>query len=200
MTFGGSVALQIGSGDARRLAVASLRDGRVTHRYSGKVLGSSLAVSPDGNTLYYTSGGQVWAQAVAGGEPRAVGEGMGLTLDPAGRFLYVQRSRKGNVELYRIPATGGEPVQIPVPSEYHFAEAPLSPAAVDQRGRILISVISPHTFYYQPAILDPAAATLTVIPIPIEGDTYGAGWISGGRIAAVRTRYAMSLWRYRPVR
>jgi hypothetical protein len=72
----------------------------------------------------------------------------------------------------------------------------LSPAAVDARGRILVTVISKHSFYYETAILDPASKSFTVVPIPIDGDAAMAGWAPDGRILVRGHRYMFSLWRY----
>ena len=193
--FGGNVAFVIGSGDQRRIAIASLRDGRVLRRFSTRS-DNGMAASPDGNTLYYSFGGAIWAQPVAGGEPKRITEGIDVTLDPKGEYLYVKRARKGVMGIVRIPVAGGDAEELPVPAEYHVAYPGLSPAAVDARGRILVPVISNHCFYYQTAILDPAAKSFTLVPIAIDGDAGPAGWAPDGRILARGKRYLSSLWRY----
>ena len=98
----------------------------------------------------------------------------------------------------RIPVAGGDADELPVPTEYHVANPALSPAAVDARGRILVSVISKHSFYYETAILDPASKSFTLVPIAIDGDADMAGWAPDGRILARGHRYSFSLWRYHP--
>ena len=98
--------------------------------------------------------------------------------------------------IVRIPVAGGDAEELPVPAEYHVAYPGLSPAAVDARGRILVSVVSKHCFYYQTAILDPAAKSFTLVPIAIDGDAAPAGWAPDGRILARGKRYLSSLWRY----
>ena len=194
-TFGGNVAFVIGSGDQRRIAIASRDDGRVLRRFSTRS-DSGMAASPDGNTLYYSFGGAIWAQPVAGGEPRRITEGIDVTLDPKGQYLYVRRATKGVLGMVRIPARGGAAEDLPVPAEYHIASVPLSPAAVDARGRVLVSVVSNHSFYYQTAILDPASKSFTIVPMAIEGDSSRAGWAPDGRVLATGERYIFSLWRY----
>jgi hypothetical protein len=139
---------------------------------------------------------------VAGGDPQRITEGIDATIDPKGQYLYVKRARQGAVEMVRIPLAGGDAEQLPAPPEYHVADPGLSPAAVDARGRILVTVISNHSFYYQTAILDPASKSFTLAPVSMDGDVSQAGWSADGRILALGQRYQLSLWRYRrsPVR
>ena len=98
--------------------------------------------------------------------------------------------------IVRIPVAGGDAEELPMPAEYHVAYPGLSPAAVDARGRILVPVASKHCWYYQTAILDPAAKSFTLVPIAIDGDASPAGWAPDGRILARGKRYFSSLWRY----
>ena len=193
--FGDNVAFVLGTGDQRRIAVASLRDGHIFRRFSARSDGG-LAALPDGKTLYYTLGGTVWAQAVEGGEPRRISEGIDVVIDPSGRYLYVKRSHKGRLALYRVPAGGGTAEELPLPPRYHIAEPALSSSAVDSHGRILVTVIS-GSFYYKTAILDPEQKKFSTVPISIEGDAVGAGWTPDGRILARGQRYFLTLWRYR---
>jgi hypothetical protein len=193
--LGGNLAFIIGSGDARRLAIASLKDGRILRRYSGRSDGG-LSASPDGQTLYYSSAGAIWAQPVAGGEPTRIADGEDVVLDPTGQYLYVRRAHQGANEIVRMALRGGEAVVLPVPPDYHVSIQPLSPAAVDARGRILVTVASQESFYYQTALLDPASKSFTLIAAAFEGDVHSAGWTADGRILAAGQRYPMSLWRY----
>jgi len=194
-TFGGNVAFEIGSGDQRRIALASLRDGRVLRRFSTRSE-HGMAASPDGQTLYYSFNGEIRAQPVAGGEPKRITEGIDVTLDPKGQYLYVKRAKKGIVGITRIPVAGNGAQELLVPPEYHVANPDLSPAAVDSRGRILVSVMSKHSFYYQTAILDPAAKSFTLVRAAIDGDAAMAGWTTNGRILVRGHRYLFSLWQY----
>ncbi|MGH9662837.1 MAG: TolB family protein, partial [Bryobacteraceae bacterium] len=157
---------------------------------------NGMAASPDGNALYYSFSGDIWAQPVAGGEPKRITEGIDVTLDPKGEYLYVKRARKGVMGIFRIPVAGGDAEELPMPVEYHVAYPGLSPAAVDARGRILVPVASKDRWYYQTAILDPAAKSFTLVPMAIDGDASPAGWAPDGRILARGKRYLSSLWRY----
>jgi streptogramin lyase len=179
--FGGSVAFVIGSGDQRRIAIASLRDGRVLRRFSTRS-DMGMAASPDGKTLYYAFSGAVWAQPVAGGEPKRITEGIDVAVDPRGECLYLKR--QGVMGIVRIPVVGSGAEELPMPAEFHLAYPGLSPAAVDARGRVLVPVVSAHSFYFQTAILDPAAKSFTLVPMRIDGDSGPAGWAPDGRILA----------------
>ncbi|MFL6451302.1 MAG: winged helix-turn-helix domain-containing protein [Bryobacteraceae bacterium] len=194
--FGDKVAFVIGTGDQRRIAVASLRDGRVLRRFSTRS-DNGMAASPDGHTLYYSFSGAIWAQSVAGDKPKRLTEGIDVTLDPKGQYLYVKRVRNGLLAIVRIPAAGGDAEELPLPAEYHVViPTGLSPAAVDARGRILVSAVSKHSFFYQTAILDAASKSFTLVPIAVDGDAAMAGWAPDGRILARGHRYLFSLWRY----
>jgi len=194
--FGGNIAFVLGDGDAQRIALASLRDGHLIRRFSTRSDGG-LSASPDGNTLYYSFSGGIWAQPVAGGEPRRITDGIDVTLDPAGRYLYIKRVANGVMSLARMPTTGGAAEEVPIPAGYHIADTPLSPAAVDARGRVLVTVVLDHSFYYHIAIWDPALKAFTLAPRVIDGDSARAGWSSDGRIVALGERYLFSLWHYR---
>jgi hypothetical protein len=193
--FGGNVAFVTGTGDAQRIALASVRDGHVVRRFAARSDGG-MSASPDGSTLYYSFSGGIWAQPVAGGDPRRITDGLDVTLDPAGKYLYIRRIADGEMGLARMPAGGGAAEEVPVPAGYHIADTMLSPAAVDARGRILVTVISDHSFYYHTAILDPALKSFSLAPHAIDGDFARAGWASDGRIVALGERYLFSLWHY----
>jgi hypothetical protein len=196
---GGNLAFILGTGDDRRIAVASLRDGRVVHRFPAPAADvSSIVATRDGVKIYYSSAGAVWEQRLAGGEPRRVTEGTDATLDRSGENLYVKRTRAGSIELYRVPVDRGGAEKLFFSGDYHLALPPLAPSAVDDRGRILVTVHSPKSFYYRPAILDPAAKSVTPLHVSFEGDVLSPGWTRQGEIGAAGARYFGSLWRYRP--
>jgi hypothetical protein len=195
MIFGDNVAFVIGTGGQRRIALASLREGRVLRRYATRS-DNGMSASPDGRTLYYSFDGGIWAQPVAGGEPRRVTDGTDVTLDSKGEYLYVKRAAKGLVGISRVPVAGGDAEELPLPPDYHVAYPGFSPAAVDPRGRILVSVASKRGFYYETAILDPGSKSFTIVPIAIDGDAAPAGWAPDGRILARGHRYSLTLWRY----
>ena len=194
--FGDHVAFNIGSGDGKRIAIASLGDGRVVRRYKSRS-DAGLSASPDGKTLYYSFAGGIWAQPVDGGEPTRITDGEDVVVDPTGQHLYVKRSRKSAMTMFRLSVRGTDAEELPMPPGYQLGFPPLSPAAVDARGRVLVSVLSQsQSFYYKVAMLDPATKSFTVIPVGIEGDVAGAGWTPDGRVLATADRYLLTLWHY----
>ncbi len=61
------IALVLGSGDERHIALAALRDGRVVRRFAPPAAAvTSIAATPEASELYYSSGGHIWAQPIAG--------------------------------------------------------------------------------------------------------------------------------------
>jgi len=133
--FGDDVAFNMGSGNARRIALASLGDGRVLRRYKSRS-DAGLSASPDGKTLYYSFAGGIWAQPVEGGEPTRIADGEDVVVDPTGQHLYVKRSRNGAVTMFRLSVRGTDAEELPIPPAYQLGFPPLSPAAVDARGRV----------------------------------------------------------------
>ena len=70
--------------------------------------------------------------------------------------------------------------------------------AVDARGRVLVSVISNHSFYYRTAILDQASKSFTLVPSAIDGDASRAGWTPDGRILD-GLGHVVGNWRNAPI-
>jgi hypothetical protein len=192
--FGDHVAFNIGSGDGRRIAIASLADGRVIRRYKSRS-DAGLSAAPDGKTIYYSFAGGIWAQPVDGGEPVRITDGEDVVVDSTGQHLYVKRSRKSAEAVFRLSVRGTDAEELPMPPGYQVGFPHISPAAVDAHGRILVTVLS-QSFYYQAALLDPATKSFAVIPIAIEGDIAAPGWTSDGRVLADADRYLLTLWRY----
>lgn len=195
---GGNLAFILGSAGNRRIALASARDGHIIKRFPTQAeTVQSLIAAAGGKSIYYSSAGSIWQQPIDGDTPRRITSGTDVTIDREGRYLYIKRKRAGSIELYRMKVEGGNDEKLAIPDEYRLTVQPLSPAAVDARGRILITVVSSHSFYYRPAILDPANHTLSMIPVTFDGDVATPGWTRDGNIGAAGGRYVGSLWRYR---
>jgi serine/threonine protein kinase len=198
-----SVAFLLAVHDAPRIAIATLRDGRIVKRFSFDAASvESIAVTPDGNRLYFCDHGKVWWTDTKGEEqkPVLVTDGDSIAIDPAGKYLYINRTQKGLRELARMPLTGGQAEVLAIPVEYTISDNALSPAAVDAQGRILFEVDSADSWFEHVAMIDTSRKTFKVVPTGFSGDVWMPGWESDGRIAAVGARLDSTLWRYTPSR
>jgi len=195
---GGKLAFITGAGVQPHIAIASLQDGRVIQRFPADAHWVTAISAPaDGQTIYYASGGIVWAQATAGGEPRKIGEGSDLAVDPGGKFLYVARAGADGFQLFRMSTGGGTATRVNLPGRFTLAPDPLWSSAVDREGRILLKVNVPDVFFYQAALFDPARNTMSVVPVPPRVVVSSAGWTPNGDIWAVASRWSAALWHYR---
>jgi hypothetical protein len=198
-----SVAFLLGPPDAPRIAIATLRDGRIVKRFPFDAASvESIAATPDGNRLYYCDHGQVWWIGTKGAEvkPVLVTEGDSIATDPVGKYLYINRTQKGQRELMRMPLTGGQAEVLAIPPEYTISNDELSPAAVDAQGRILFEVDSADSWFEHVAMIDTSRKTFALVPTGFSGDVWMPGWESDGRIAAVGAGLDSTLWRYKPSR
>jgi hypothetical protein len=199
----GSVAFLLGSEGAKNIAIATLRDGRIIKRFrfdASSVF--SITAAPDGRRLYFSDGQEVYTIGTDeddGAKPVPVTKGASLAIDPAGKYLYIVRTRAVPRPLVRIPLAGGPAEILAIPPQYTLTGSPLSPAAVDASGRILVEVESLDSWFYLVGMIDPSRKTFTLIPTGFAGDLFGPGWTSDGRIAATGLRTSSSLWRYKPM-
>ena len=193
----GTLAFVIGAADPH-IAIASLRDGRVIRRFPADAHPVTAITAPaDGQTIYYAANGTIWAQAVSGGEPRRIGEGYDLAVEPSGKFLYLMRTGADGYQIFRMPTAGGEATRIFLPAGFNMTPLPLSPSAVDREGRIILPVNVLDIFFYRAAVFDPARHSMELVPTPPRNPVESAGWTPDGNIAALVVRWCSSLWRYR---
>jgi len=194
----GKIVFVIGEGNESRLAIGKVEGGQVLQRFPSDAQHvTAVAASTDGNTVYYASGGILWAQPVSGGDPKNIGAGYDLTADPSGEFLYLMRAGAGGYELLRMPAGGGAAEKIGLPADYILSGTPLSPMAVNRDGRILLPVFTRSEFFYRSAVLDPARHTMAFVPAPPDSIVSYAGWAADNTIEVMVSRWSSTLWRYR---
>ncbi|HEV2423934.1 MAG TPA: protein kinase [Terriglobia bacterium] len=194
----GEIAFVLGSPGHAVIAIASLADGRIVNRLAGTP-GSdvtSLAASPEGETLYYVVSGTVWAIAASGGQPRQIGPGDSVVADANGKNLIVQLIDKEGVRLLRVPVSGGAEQPIPIVSDLPLAPVQLSPNAIGKDGRVLLSVAAPG--FVGAGFLDPRSGKLEKIPLTFTGDVLAPGWLGDGRVLSGAWPFRSALWRFRP--
>jgi len=195
------VALVLGSGEDRTIAIASADQGRLIRQLQGtkgKEI-TMLAASPDGNTLYYGSGGTIWAIPTSDGTPRQIAKGTTVAVDPNGRDLVIKQDETSGGVLFRASASGGQSQEISLPSDWSLAPMPIGQSAIAKDGKILIPVSPKDSWFYRLAILDPVRGQASVIPVIYSGDTVNGGWASDGRVLAAGLPLKSHVWRFKQV-
>ena len=193
-------AFVIGSGDSRTIGIAEIADGRLVRRLEGPV-GSeitSLAVSPDNGTFYYTAAGSVWSVPVGDGTPQKIHEDQSVTVDPYRGGLIVTVSEGASLRLVRVPFSGGEETPIPMEEGFRPSDWYLHANAVGPDGKILLGVAEPSNWYWPPALLDPDTGNVEVIDVGYGADTPAPAWTSDGDMLLTAFPMRSSLWRFRP--
>lgn len=142
MVGGDAFAFVAGTAPTRTLALASVADGRITHRLrrvDARAI-QGMAGSPDGKTIFYADSGTVWSVPAADGEPRKIRGGNGVAVDPRGRDLWISLTETAGVRLIRMPISGGSEQDVPLPRDLRVVPGGLSANAIGRDGRIAVRV------------------------------------------------------------
>jgi hypothetical protein len=192
------VAFVLGTGDDRTIGIASADQGRLIRRLQGtkgQNIGA-LATSPDGNTLYYSSEGTIWAIPARDGTPRQIAKGDYVAVDPNGRDLVIKLDEGSGGRLFRVPVSGGTRQEILLSGDWSLAPVALGRSAIAKDGKILIPISPQDSWFFRLAILDPASGRVTRIPVTYTGDTINGDWFSDGRVLAVGLPLKSHIWRF----
>ena len=112
-------------------------------------LANQPALSPDGSTLAFTWGGDIWTVASGGGRARPLTRNPAIDHEPEfspdGKLIAFTSDRQGSFHPYVMPAEGGTPRQV----GFHSAGYSLEGWAADGRS-LLISASRDH-FWRNPA-------------------------------------------------
>ncbi len=195
------VAFLIGNDSSRRIAIASLVDGRILRRltrpHAANV--SALAGSPDGKSLFYVESGTVWAMPSEGGSPRKYTEGDQVAVDPTGQSLIIELTTRDAVRLVRVPVGGGR-----------AGDSDAERCAV-VHGALAKRQLWPRTGGFAVRIAPPDSRVLAPRPFSIRTqacspscpvrdlDMNKAAWGADGRLVSLALPERSSLWRFRPV-
>jgi hypothetical protein len=193
------IAFLSGRGPDRTIAIASLSKARVLRRLEGTrgVSVESLAVSSNRQTIYYASGGTIWAVDMSDGMPRRLRTGNSVAVDPRSGDPIVQLVDAAGVHLLRMTDAGtSQPITIT--SEVLLAPFPLSSNAVGADGRILVQVTSRDSWFFRPGLVDPVSGRMDRIPLNYEGDVMAPGWGSTNEVVATGSPLRSTMWRFRP--
>ena len=188
-----------GRGPDRTIAIASLSKARVLRRLEGTrgVSVESLAVSSNRQTIYYASGGTIWAVPMSDGKPRPLHAGNSVAVDPRSGDPIVQLVDAAGVRLVGVTGDGtSRPIAFT--SEVLLAPFPLSSNAVGVDGRILVQVTSRDSWFFRPGLVDPVSGRMDRIPLSYEGDVMAPAWDSTGEVVATGSPLRSTIWRFRP--
>lgn len=192
------VALVIGQGANSAIGIASAREGRLLRRMqstTGKNV-TGIAASPDSRTLYFSSDGRIWSVPVTDGVPHQVTSGDNVAVFPDGEHLLVTRNQWASPTVVKVSLDGREqPFQLD--PAWSIAPVPLGTAAVDAKGRVLIAISPPNSWFFRTSVVDPATGRVTPINLPYAGDTLTANWTGDGHILSVGLPLRSHLWRFR---
>ena len=197
-------AFLIGSGMNRSVAIATL-DGRVVQRIESLKDTQALVGAPDGKTLHYVTGGNVWSVPVvngAVGEPRKLRPGNSVAVDPNGQYLVIETVEQDANRLIRFNLPGGPEQSIPFESDLRPALLPhaLGPRAIAPDGRIAVVVASKEAWNYSMAIVDPRTGRVEPIPLSPDSAVVSPNWDESGRLVFDEFSTRSSVWRFRPVK
>jgi serine/threonine protein kinase len=193
------LAFVVGSGASRKLAIASITDGRIIRRLE-KVDGSrigSLAASPDEQTLYYVADRRAWSVPAADGEPRMLRQADAIAIDPQGKYLIVELNEKNGLRLIRFPLGGEAETPLSFPGARLVFR--ITPNAVRSDGAIL-TPLAVGGFNWALGLLHPDTGKFERIAIDPSFDVHHPGFLPDGRILVAGYGLRSSLWRFTPQR
>jgi serine/threonine protein kinase len=193
------IAFVIGPKPRQTIAIAETATGRITRRISlgkGEIL--SLASSPDGRTLYYAAAGSIWSIPSSGGKSKMIRTGESATMDPSGRSLVVSVTENSKVRLFRVLLGSGLEHEIVPDGSAPLTDVPLSPAALNMDGRLLLPLSSRDSWFYAPGGLDTATGHVTRLPSDGVSDYDSMAWTPDGQIVALHVGLRSTLWRFQP--
>jgi hypothetical protein len=179
------------------VAIASAVDGRVRRRLEktrGRVI-TRLAASADGQRLYFASEGSIWTISTADGEARRLCPGEAVTVDPADRFILIQRHERDAVHIVRREANGRE-TRLDFPPGISATRSSLWPGALHRDGRLLVVVEPRNSWFWGPVIVDVNTGRVARVPVAYAGDIeVDLAW-DGDRIVGLARRMESALWRF----
>jgi Tol biopolymer transport system component len=180
-----------------QIAIVSIADGRIVQRLPVPAESlSSLASSPDGKTLYYSSAGFIWSISIEGGAPRKLAAGDSVSADANGRDLIVSLQDKDAIRLMRVAVGGGTPQPIPLAGDVRIPDTLLNPSIVGPGGMIAVTTASSDRWAYQSGLLDPRTGVFRRIALNFDGETRWPAWTRDGKLVSIGTVIGQSLWRF----
>ena len=197
---GNQVAFVAGTGSGRTIVIASAADGRILRRLQGCKGNyvTRLVASRDGQTLYYSAAGNIWAIPTADGKPHKIAPGDGVAVDPNGKDLIISSLEKSGESLFRVPLSGGPSQQIHIQGSVVLNPLALGERSLSKSGKLVIGVTSPDSWFFSVAVLDLATGRVQRIPLNFTGDVLQSMWTNDGRILSLAEPMQAHIWRFRP--
>jgi Tol biopolymer transport system component len=184
-----------------QIALVSVADGRIEQRVPVEANSiSSLASSPDGKTLYYTSAGFVWSMPATGGAPRKLTPGDSVSADASGRVLFVSLQDKDALRLVQLPVAGGEPQPIELPADARLPGTRLPASMAGPGGLIVVETASPDAWAWRVGLIEPRTGRLSRIPFNFDGEPIAPVWTRDGKLVAMESVFGFHIWRFHPAR
>jgi hypothetical protein len=182
------------------IAVGSLASGRIRRTLEGSrgMSIEGLTVSRDRRTLFFASQGAVWSIPSADGSPKKIYRGDAVAVDPRLDQLIVELFEPEGARLARVDPVTGIAQPIEFTGDSHLAILPMTGAAVDRNGRILVQVTERDLWFWRPGLINPALHRLERIAVDYQGDILTPAWTADGRVVSIGQSLAAKLWRFRP--
>ncbi len=184
------------------MATASIATGRVVKRFPAAPASAGalpkVAGSPDGRTIFFSrDDGYVWARDVATGTDRRISRGADVASSPDGKYIVVERV-DSSVRLVRVPLDGSPEQEVPVRGDIRPAPGGLGPSAISPDGHIAIEVISPASWFWPAAVLDPTTGKVEFTASGLSYDM-APSWADDGTLVSSAFPLLSRLWRLEPV-
>ena len=193
------VAFLIGSGAERRIAIASVQDGRIIRQIENVRLDTfrpTMAISPDAATLYFAKAGAVWSVSLEQpGEPRKIHAGDGVAITPDGKNLIISFLEEP-VRWAIVSLETGREQPIRLAGDFTLTPVPPAPGSAARDGRIVLPVAVRDSWFYSPGLFDPATGTVQRIAVPYIGDFFDMGWTPDGKIVAAGYPFHSAIWKF----
>lgn len=143
----------------------------------------NTAISPDGQRIAFTYGGDIFTVPVAGGYASQLTAGQAYDTKPVwspdSRTIVFTSDREGGADLYKVDANGGTPVRLTTSSGSELPLAFIDPKTVIFQSSDLTSEqTSRHptrlTRVYAIDITEPGARPYLYLPMPMGAASVGA--------------------------
>src|SRR5262245_50394065 len=157
----------------------------------------SMAAAPDGRTLYVGADGRIWAQPIAGGQPKLIRHGNSAAIDPAGTRLLVQLFEASKTRLFEVPLDGSPEREIVLKGPYRLTYDPLNSQSVSRDGRLLVPLTPPDSWFFPPGVINLTTGDVTRIPVDHFGDYHFVLWAGDQHAIAGVHDFRSAIWRFR---